>query len=181
MSFQLNATARFGLTGTYKTLLGSGAGQVPHAIKFSRDIVYANGTGEGQADVFWADKARALASGGNDDIDIFDGGTIDLGPGAGRDPLGRDLANAEIVFLYLFNHADSDGNLVIGNAGTNPWTAIVGGTTPTIGPIHPGGAIQLATPAAAAWAVTDASSHQLRVNASGGAVEFDIAILARTA
>lgn len=181
MGTTLTARVHAGITGNYIQELGDQAGQVNHPISFERTITFTNGIGKNQADIFWGDKARTISESANDDINIFDGGTIDIGPGVGRDPLGNDLAIAKIVTLFIYNHASSAGNLVIGNAASNPWTAILSGTTPTVGPITPGGLIELVAPDATAWAVTDASNNILRINASGGDVVFDIAILARTA
>jgi len=181
MAKTLSAKIRFGITGTYKNQLGSEAGDVSYPIDFEQVISIANGTSNGQADIFWGDKGRSISSGGNDDLDLFDGGTIDIGPGAGRDPLGFDLAVAKIVAVYVFNDATSAGNLILGAAASGEFTSIVGQSGDTIGPIKPGCGMLITNTAAAAFTVTDTSNHVLRVNANGGDCTYSIAVLARTA
>jgi hypothetical protein len=182
MGSVLTAKMTAGFSGNYKLEFASSGGVSNFPLDaFNKTISLTNGTGEGQADIFWGSRGRALASGGNEDLDIFDGGAVDIGPGAGRDNLGQDLAVAEVVGLYIHNTADSVGSITIGAAASNPWTGLLGGTAPTIGPIPPNSVVFFATGAAAGWTVTDGSSHKLRAAASGGAVVYDIGIAARTA
>lgn len=72
--------------------------------------------------------------------------------------------------------------LTIGG-GSNPVVGFLGGTTPTIGPIRPGGFVFIACPdAAGIGAVTAGTGDILRIaNASGAAAVYQIAILGRTA
>ena len=72
--------------------------------------------------------------------------------------------------------------LTIG-AGTNPWRGVLGGTSPTIGPIKPGGFVMIGCGGAdGIGAVTANTADILRVaNSSGASATYQIVILARTA
>lgn len=73
-------------------------------------------------------------------------------------------------------------NLTIGG-GTNPFTGFLGGTTPTVGPIGPGGFFFIGCPSATGvGAVTAGSADVLRIaNGAGGTAVYQLAILARSA
>lgn len=136
-----------------------------------------DGTSANQADIFWADERTVNAS-TNDDIDLA---------GALSDTFGTTVAAAEIVALLIIHEAiDGTANtsdLTIGNAGSNPWEGVLDGTSPTIGPIKPGGVVFIGSPnAAGIGAVTGGSADVLRVaNGSGASATYQIAVLARTA
>ena len=120
---------------------------------------------------------RTVASATNDDIDLA---------GVLTDAFGATITAAELVALLIVNK-QKDGtanttNLTIG-AGSNPAVGFLGGTTPTIGPIRPGGMLLLACPdAAGICAVVAGTGDILRVaNSSGAQAKYVIAILARSA
>ncbi|MFO1126371.1 MAG: hypothetical protein U1E25_14580 [Methylocystis sp.] len=76
---------------------------------------------------------RTVASATNDDIDLA---------GVLTDALSVTITAAELIALVIINK-QKDGtanttNLTIGN-GSDPMIGFLGGTTPTIGPIRPGG------------------------------------------
>jgi len=144
------------------------------AISFAQAI--ANGTGAAQADlVYFAE--RSVSSASNDDIDLN---------GSLTDALGASIAAVELVAIMIINK-QKDGtanttNLTIGG-GSNPVVGFLGGTTPTIGPIRPGGILFLACPdAAGIGAVAAGTADILRIaNSSGATAKYLIAVLARTA
>jgi hypothetical protein len=136
---------------------------------------FANGVGASQADLVYVAE-RTVASATNDDIDLA---------GVLADPLGNTVTAAELVALLIINK-QKDGtanstNLTIG-AGSNPVVGFLGGTTPTIGPIRPGGVLLLASPdAAGIGAVTAGTGDILRIaNSSGAQAKYLIGVLART-
>ena len=137
-----------------------------------------NGTAANQADVLWADE-RTVASATNDDLDLA---------GVLSSAFGTTIAAAELVAILVINKpkaataAANTTNLTIG-VGTNPVVGYLGGTTPTVGPLRPGGVFLLASPdVAGIAAVTAATGDILRVaNSSGAAATYQIAVLARSA
>lgn len=171
------------LTGT------TGTAEVP--INVRRSHTLSDGTSANQADKVWASFGRTLSASTTEDIDLFDLGTIDIGTGAGDDPLGNTVSYAEIVALYVANtSAAAGGSIVIGGktGGTaqfNTFVAITGSASDTaqIGPITPGGFVMLYVPANPAFAVDDTDNHLLAITESGGAasVTYDILVIARSA
>lgn len=136
----------------------------------------ANGTGANQADLLFVDE-RTVGDGANDDLDLA---------GVLSDAHGQTITFAEIVGLIVVNEAiDGTANttdLTIGG-GSNPFVGFLGGTTPTIGPIKPGGCFALfAGDAAGIGAVTASTADILRIsNSAGASATYQIAILGRSA
>lgn len=139
-------------------------------------IELANGTIANAADLIFVDE-RTVASASNDDIDLA---------GVLANALGGTLTFVEIVAILVINKPKSTAvnttNLTIG-AGSNPFAGFLGGTTPTIGPIRPGGLVLIASPAdVGIGAVTAGTGDILRIaNSSGAAATYQIAILGRSA
>ena len=135
-----------------------------------------SGTGANAADLIYANE-RTVATGANDDIDLA---------GALSDAFGATIAAAEIVSVLVINGPASGTanttDLTIGG-GSNPFLGFLGGTTPTIGPIKPGGCFMIsAGDAAGVGAVTAATADILRItNSSGASATYQIAIVARSA
>ena len=120
---------------------------------------------------------RTVATGANDDIDLT---------GVLTDVFGATIAAVELVGIMVINK-QKDGtvnttNLTIG-AGSNPFTGFLGGTTPTLGPIRPGGVLLLMSPdAAGLGAITAGTGDILRIANSAGATNvYQIALLMRSA
>lgn len=136
----------------------------------------ADGTTGAKADLMYIAE-RTVADGANDDIDLA---------GALVDTFGTTITMAEVVAVCVINQ-QQDGtanttDLTIGGA-TNAFVGFLGGTTPTIGPIKPGGVFFIAAgDAAGIGAVTGGSTDELRVaNSAGAAATYQIGILARSA
>lgn len=140
-------------------------------------LTLSDGVGQNQADILYADE-RSLAASTNDDIDLA---------GVLTNAFGAVITAAEMVALLIINKPKAVGapantsNLTIG-LGSNPFLGFVAGTTPTIGPLRPGGVFLIASPdAAGIGTVTGGSADILRVaNGAGGGAVYQIAILART-
>lgn len=134
------------------------------------------GVAAGQADILFADQ-RTVASATNDDIDLA---------GALANAFGQTITAAELVAILIINApisgAANTTNLTIG-AGSNPFIGFLGGTSPTIGPIRPGGFVLLGCgDAAGLGAVVAGTGDILRIaNSSGAPASYQIAIVARTA
>lgn len=138
--------------------------------------VLANGTGANQADVLWMDE-REVGDGASDDLDLA---------GDLTDVFGNAVEIAEVVAIIVINAprggAANTTNLTIGGA-TNAFDGFLGGTSPTVGPIRPGGFFAIgAGDAAGIGSVTGGSEDELRIaNSSGAAATYQIAIIGRSA
>ena len=154
---------------------GSALGTPTLDVPFRYSANIADGTAAGQADIFYG-AVRTVADGANDDIDLA---------GSLSDAYGSTITAAELVALMLINRPETGANttdLTLGG-GTNPMIGFLGGTTPTVGPIKPGGVLFLAaTDAAGIGTVTAGTGDILRItNGSGAANSYTIAMLARSA
>lgn len=135
-----------------------------------------DGTTANKADLIYVDE-RSVSTSSNDDIDLA---------GVLTDAFGATITAAEIVSILIINGPISGSanttNLTIG-VGSNPFLGFLGGTTPTIGPIKPGGVFMIsAGHADGVGTVGAGSSDILRIaNSSGATATYQIAILARTA
>lgn len=135
-----------------------------------------DGTLANQANLIFADQ-RAVTTGADDDIDLA--GTL-------TDAFGVTITFAEIVGILVINKpitgAANTTDLTIG-LGTNPFLGFLGGTTPTIGPIKPGGVFMIfAGDAAGIGTVGAGSSDILRItNSSGATANYQIVIIGRSA
>ena len=131
-----------------------------------------DGTGVDQANLIYLAE-RTVASGANDDIDLA---------GVLTDPSGAVLTFARIKTLMIINAPKAGGanttNLTIGG-GTNPVTGLLGGTTPTLGPMKPGEVLlRHASVAAGLCTITAATADILRVaNSAGAAATYQILII----
>lgn len=138
--------------------------------------VLSDGTTANKADLSYMAE-RTVASASNDDIDLA---------GVLTDALGDTVTAAELVAVMVIN-AQKDGtanttDLTIGG-GSNPVVGFLGGTTPTIGPIKPGGMVMLAAgDAAGLGAVAAGTGDILRIaNSSGASNTYQIGLVLRSA
>lgn len=137
----------------------------------------ADGVGVDQADRIYIAE-RTVASGANDDIDLA--GTSIL------DPSGAALTFAKIKTIMIINAPKSGAanttNLTIGG-GTNPVVGLLGGTTPTLGPMKPGEVLlRHAGVLAGLCSVTAGTADILRVaNSAGASATYQICIIGTSA
>lgn len=135
-------------------------------------LTMADGTGADQANLIYLAE-RTVASGANDDIDLA---------GVLPDPSGVVQTFARIKTLMIINAPKAGGvnttNLTIGG-GTNAVTGLLGGTTPTLGPMKPGEVLlRHASVAAGLCPVTAGTADILRVaNSAGAAATYQILII----
>lgn len=139
-------------------------------------IELVSGTVAGAADLVFVDE-RTVASAANDDLDLA---------GVLTSALGSTITFVEIVAILLINKSKAGvantTNLTVG-VGSNPFLGFLGGTTPTLGPIRPGGVVLLACPADVGIGTVAAGTGDiLRIaNSSGASATYQIAILGRSA
>ena len=171
------------LTTTIQNLLdASSTGTVAVDVGDTITKSPTSGTAADKADRCWTDKGRTLTSGNSEDIDVYDFGSLDIGAGAGLDPLGQALALAEIVAMLIQNSSASAGDLVVGGKGTTAaWNSLFNADDDAVLVIKPGGFVLLYAPTDPAYAVADTANHLLKMAASGGDVTYDIHILGRSA
>lgn len=141
-------------------------------------LTLANGTGVGQFDIpYFAE--RTVNASSNDDLDLA---------GVLTGAFGTTLTMAELVAIVVVNapidatQPPNVSNLTLGG-GSNPFLGFLGGTTPIIGPIGPGGFFVIACGGAAGIGTVAAGTGDIfRVaNGAGGAAKYQIAALARSA
>lgn len=151
-----------------------GVGFNPSPIR--QEINLTPGTGAGMADLLFVDE-RQVASGATDAIDVA---------GVLAAALGGTIAMVEVVAILIINAprngAPNTTNLTVGG-GTNPLAGWLGGTTPTVGPIRPGGMLLRAeSDIAGICAVTAGTGDTLNiVNSAGAIATYQIAIIGRSA
>ncbi len=134
------------------------------------------GTLANQADIVYMAQ-RQVASGASDPIDLA---------GVLTNAFGQVITAAEIVALFIINKPRSGPanttTLTIGG-GTNPVTGLMGGTTPTLGPMQPEEFMLLGNPSAVGICPVVAGTADILniVNSAGAINNYQIAILARSA
>lgn len=172
----LSATCKASIAATVNNLLSDGTKTPTVDIGVALSATLANGTGSGQADRAWSEYSRSLADGSNEDLDLYDLGTRDVGAGAGLDPLGQSWQVSEIVGIIIYNAGP--GDLTVTPASSGGWTPLLGsGGTHTV---SAGGFLYAYNPADPAFAVTDSSSHQLNFASANGASVYDVHLVARS-
>ena len=144
-----------------------------------QDILqFSMGGGSGQANLLFVDE-RPLASAANDDLDL--NGT------ALQTVYGVNIAATTLVAALIINApklasaAPNTTNLTIGG-GTSAITTFMGGTTPTFGPIRPGGFVFFGCDAVGGFgAIVAGTADILRIsNSAGAAATYQIALLLRS-
>lgn len=137
---------------------------------FDKLLQFASGTGADQADIVFADSRNILAS-GNDDLDLA---------GVLTGAFGVVISAAEVVGLLVINKSLTQ-TLSVGG-GSNPWAGPWGAAGDIV-KIGPRGVLALFAPDAnGLGAVVAGTGDILRIaNNAGGAADYDIGILARTA
>lgn len=141
------------------------------APKFSRQVDLGSGTGAGQADRIWTDQ-RTLSASATEDLDLT--GTL-------VDALGATLTLARIKVLYVAAASGNTNNVVVGNATSNAWAALLGATGTVT--LRPGQFFLTAVTDATAMAVTGGTGDLLKVANSAGStgVTYDIAVIGASA
>ena len=138
-----------------------------------------SGVSENQIDRVWEDTSRSLASGVTETLDLYDLGSLDIGAGAGNDPLGLPNGFEEIVTLVI-KQISGAGRLEINpttpanNLAWIPSMTVVNG-----GALRNGAVRAWHQPGEDGLDVLDGSSHTVNFKANGGDVVYSIYILGR--
>ncbi|MFF5972219.1 hypothetical protein ACFY7C_11940 [Streptomyces sp. NPDC012769] len=134
---------------------------------------WATGTGAGKADKVFSDR-RQLAASATEDLDLA---------GVLLDAFGQAITFARIKGLIIRADAANTNNVILGNATSNAWAALLGATGTLT--LRPGASLGLNTgPAdATGYAVTAGTGDILKVANSGGGttVTYDIVLIGASA
>ena len=172
----LATVCKASIAATVTNLLADGTKTPSVDIGVSLSATLASGSGSGSADRAWSEYSRTLTDATNEDLDLYDLGTRDVGAGAGKDALGQDWSVAEIVGIIIYNAGP--GDLTVTPSASNGWTPLLGASgTHTV---KGGGFLYAYNPADPAFAVTDASSHKLNFAAANGNCVYDVHLVARS-
>ena len=186
MARTLSTNFSLGITGTYADTKTGAGGAGTSAIQTNvgklTKTTFATGTSTSQAERMWCSLARALDGGSDEDIDVYDLGSIDIGTGAGLDGLGEAITFSGIKGIYIENISGSAGTLHIGGEGTAAgWDSLFGATAgnayDSYIKLAPGAIFCYMNPTAAGLTVADSTNHLLTMAAVGGALTYNIILV----
>ncbi len=148
----------------------------------SQTVRLENGTsGANKADGGLTSKNRELSSGSDETIDLYDLGNLDIGFGAGRDSVGLQQQNAEIIGLMIVNVGGTgfEGDLIVGGEGTGAaWADFLQSDSTTLR-LPPKSWMAIGCDGSDPWTVTDVTSHLLKFAASGANVKYSFHWISR--
>jgi hypothetical protein len=129
-----------------------------------------DGNGSGQAEAAWIAEDQSLVDAASITLDL---------DALTRTILGDQLSVSLLTIkaLLITNPDTSAGNLVVGNAATNEWSAPLGSAGDTL--IVPPDGLLLLTNRGSGWTV-DATHKNLKLAASGGNLTYSIAVVGTT-
>lgn len=171
------------LTGTLNNALTDGTPTTASCPNVSYSDSISNGVGSGCADRSWQQKNGELAN--HEDqvtLCLYDFAGVDIGAGAGKDPLGQDMAFQNVVAIVIVNEnaAGAAGHLEVLPASSHGWTPIGSHTVAAGSSIGPQGILMKYEPEEGGLDIDPNVSDRLTLRANGGAVTYSIYLLART-
>lgn len=177
----LSTSLKLSLSATLVNTLVNSLAAPQVQISPNYNLSYQDGTASGQANKVWASMGRALAGSGTEDIDMYALGAIDIGAGAGKDPLGGPFANFEMATLLIYNNPTSVGSLLIGGKGASTaWTSLFNAVNTSVLSLPPSGIALFTAQQSPAWLIANTTNYLLKMLASGGAVTYDIYAIFRS-
>ena len=169
MTTTLTSTIRAQLGWTWRDRVGGFVIADGSQLQFNRDL--ADGPGANQAQAVWRAADQSLAS----------GQAMLLCLGALEEPMFGDTITIPLMrikaILIVNKNTSGDGHLVVGAAGTDEWFAPFGMVGDTL-KVMPASPLLLAN-VRDGWDV-ELGSEMLKIEAAGGDVLFDVAILGTT-
>ncbi|MEN6406838.1 MAG: hypothetical protein ABFC77_10230 [Thermoguttaceae bacterium] len=127
----------------------------------------SDGSGDNQAEAAWHVEQQTLPLGESIDYDLTNLARMVLG-------VSLSTAFAAIKAVLLVNESTDGGDLRVGGAEDDPWSAPLGGESD--GVLVPADSVMLLSNRQSGWAV-DSASRNLRLTASGGDVTYSIAVV----
>jgi hypothetical protein len=175
MTIRANISLGFSIAEVAGSARFGGASNWQGAFDFAKS--FADGVGVDQCDLGYLNE-RTVASNSNDDVDLS---------GVLTSALASNIAIAELVAIFVMNRPRlatdpaNTTNLTIGG-GSNPFLGFLGGTTPVLGPIKPGGFFLLGCGGAdGIGAVVNSSADILRIaNSTGASATYVLGLLGRS-
>ncbi len=139
-----------------------------------------SGVSDSQANRGWQSLNRAIASGQQETLDLYDLAAVDIGADAGRDAVGQLVVFEEIVAIAIVNEnlSTAAGQLEILPAASEGWTPIGSHTVANGGALYGQGVLLKCQVAEAGFDVA-LTSHRVTLRAVGGSVDYSIYLLAR--
>ena len=130
---------------------------------------FSDGTGDDAIKKVWSDNVTGVGTGGT---------TYDLA-GSLTDVDGSAITFTTIKLIFLRASASNAGNVIIGNNAANDFAPMFGAATHTL-IVPPGGVAVLLAPDTG-YTVTAGTGDILKIAASTGTVEYDLAFAGITA
>jgi hypothetical protein len=181
MADTLTSAVRVNMSAVLQNVLNNSLGTAAANIELASVFTLTDGTTTDKADKVWASTGRTLSGTADETIDVYDFGSLDIGAGAGKDPLSGTLALAEIAFIIVVNRSTSTGTLTIGADGTTAaWNSPFNADDDAALTLKPGMIFLIGGGADPAFAVADTSNHLLKM-ASSANLTYDIYIIGRSA
>lgn len=170
MSGTVTAKAFTGIQISHKQTNDDGAADDEISAHLDQPVVFASGSSSGQVNAEFTDE-RSISASSSETLDLS-GGTI-------TDGLNNLVSFSFINAVEIIADSGNVNNVIVGNAGSNPFLGPMGGTTPTV-TLKPGERLVWVAPGAG-WSVTNSSNDNLKVanSSSGTAVGYRIKIVGR--
>jgi hypothetical protein len=137
-------------------------------------LTLTQGTGANQINAIAVDRDRHMTGPSSFELDLS---TL-AGFEQATDPLRNMIQIDNIVAIFIRNQSVSSGDLLVGAASSNPWTAPFAGSGTAKVNLKPGGFILLTAPAVAGYPVTG-TSKMLRLETTSGQTTCDIVVFGR--
>ena len=168
MSTNLRSDVRAQLGWTWRDHADAAPVTDSNRLQFRKDL--GDGIGTDQAEAVWHTEDQTLGDGSSTTLDLA---------ALEQSLFGNTLtiALAGVRAILIVNRDASQGSLLIGGAAADTWHAPFGAAEHRVR-VMPGGALLLAHPGRG-WAVGPGETD-LKIEASGGAATYDIAILGTT-
>lgn len=128
-------------------------------------VIFADGSGSGQANKLYESKDRSLSASSSENLDLA---------GSLTDPNGTTLTFTAIKGIWIGASSSNTNDVVIGNASSNAFVGPFGGATHTVA-IRPGGKVLFEAPATG-WTVTAGTGDILKVLNGGGSTSVTYSI-----
>lgn len=142
-------------------------------LSWRRGVHLASGTGAGAADLRFTD-TRTVAASSSEDLDLA---------GVLADAFGSTLTFVKVKGLFISAAAANTNDVVVGNASSNAWAALLGATGTIT--LRPGATLGVMAGAADAtgYTVTADTGDLLKVANSAGStsVTYDIVVIGTSA
>jgi hypothetical protein len=135
------------------------------------------GVGTNQINAIAVERDRSMTGPTSFELDLI---TL-AGFEQGVDPLRNSAIFNSILAVLIRNQATSSGDLIVGGASANPWTApfaASGAPTTAKLTLKPGGFILLTAPTVAGYALSG-TNKMLRLETTSGSTKADIILFGR--